>query len=102
MKGQQEHDETDVDAVTNSFDDLSIFDLDDTESIIESAEPERSNAQREIETLKTIVVNEPNLEIIKSKLIATHELRCEIFNNLEVNLRLEFPYFFSCPDLVIQ
>lgn len=103
MNGQPAHDnEIDVDTVASAVEDIDIIDLDYTDSDTTYSEPnqERSVAQKDIESLQTIITNEQNLEIIKSKLVATYNLRCEILNNPEISLRLEFPYFFTCPDLV--
>lgn len=103
INGRTEHaNEVDIDTVADAVDNIDIVDLDETDSETDNSQTDqgRSVAQKEMEYLKTVVANEQNLEILKSKLVATYDLRCEVLNKSEINLRLEFPYFFTCPELV--
>lgn len=57
-------------------------------------------ARSEIQFLKSVVVNDQNLQVIKEKLFATAEFRKEMLRDEKTELRVEFPYFFTNPYLV--
>lgn len=54
-----------------------------------------------VRSLKGTVVNEQNMDMIKTTLRETIEYRSEMVKNDNLDCRVEFPYFFTCPDLVI-
>lgn len=53
-----------------------------------------------LDQMKSIVVNDRNIDLIKSKLVLTVEYRTQLLKDKEVNLKEEFPYFFVSPCLV--
>lgn len=57
-------------------------------------------AKADIDFLKTILVNEENIGLIKEKLIATKSYRLKMMEELEIDLLEMFPYFFTNPSLV--
>lgn len=59
-------------------------------------------AKADIELLKTILVNEVNMGLIKEKLIATKSYRLKMMEELDIDLLEMFPYFFTNPSLVMQ
>lgn len=56
--------------------------------------------QADIWFLKSAVCNEENLDLIKEKLLGTIQYRSKLLKEPTVDLLVEFPYFFKCPDLV--
>lgn len=58
------------------------------------------SARNDVEFLKSVIVNDRNLESIKAKLISTSEYRSKMLEDKEIDLRIEFPYFFISPNLV--
>lgn len=57
-------------------------------------------AQEDLRLLKGIVVNDQNMDEIKLKLAKTADYRAKILKIKEIDLRVEFPYFFTHPRLV--
>lgn len=53
-----------------------------------------------VRALKSTVVNEQNIDLIKAKLRETMDYRCKMLKNEKLDYRIEFPYFFTNPDLV--
>lgn len=68
----------------------------------ESNNLEIPDARDTIQSLKSFVVNEENMEFFKAKLFETAEYRFKMLQNKQIDLRVEFPYFFTCPELVIK
>lgn len=56
--------------------------------------------KEDVEFLKSVIVNSDNMEIIKSKLSQTVAYRSTMLKNDQLCYRIEFPYFFTNPDLV--
>lgn len=59
-------------------------------------------ARNDIEFLKSVTVNEGNMQIIKEKLISSAEYRMRMLKDHHIELRVEYPYFYTYPDLVIN
>lgn len=59
-----------------------------------------SQAQEDCQILKGLVVNSQNLDEIKLKLTKTIQYRSRIVKDQNLDLRVEFPYFFTHPSLV--
>lgn len=57
-------------------------------------------AKVDYDYLKTSIVTSENIDIIKAKLVLTHEYRMGLLYNKAIDLRENFPYFFVFPDLV--
>lgn len=57
-------------------------------------------AENDLLFLKSIVVNDRNMEEIKLKLTKTASYRKKLLNKNELNLRVNFPYFYMHPQLV--
>lgn len=53
-----------------------------------------------IQYFKSVVVNDSNMPIIKSKLEATVAVRKAMMKNKRMDLLENFPFFFAHPDLV--
>lgn len=56
--------------------------------------------EQEVFILKSTMVNDQNIPMIKEKLIATMAYRLDMLKAPEVDLLENFPYFFSNPELV--
>lgn len=75
-------------------------------SVSESEDPEDSEEtascpEEDVEFLKTTMVNDKTMDIIKSKLAATSEYRRKLIReNHSIDLLENFPYFFTSPQLV--
>lgn len=67
---------------------------------VQNNEDENIDAQSGVNYLKKVVVNEANMPEIKQKLIETLDHRLKMLEALEIDLRTEFPYFFTHPQLV--
>lgn len=62
---------------------------------------DNSEAKSVIATLKSIAVGPETIAEIMQKLEITREYRKDLLlSNMELNLKQEFPYFFTHPDLV--
>lgn len=62
-----------------------------------------SSCQEDLDFLKIAVINEENMDIIKSKIAATSEYRRQLIRaNHSIDLLENFPYFFHNPKLVTQ
>lgn len=60
-----------------------------------------SSCQEDLEFLKVAVVNEANMHILKSKLVATSAYRLHLIStNHSIDLLENFPYFFHNQSLV--
>lgn len=57
-------------------------------------------AKLELEVLKSTIVNNDNMAEIQNKLKLTYSYRMNLLQELEINLREYFPYFFVSADLV--
>lgn len=57
-------------------------------------------AQEDLRFLKGAVVNDHNMNEITLKLVRTAEYRTKLLEKKEIDLRNEFPYFFTHPRLV--
>lgn len=57
-------------------------------------------ASNEVEDMKTMVVNQFDLDVIKEKLDKTLRFRSTMLDEMRLNLRESFPYFFTAPALV--
>lgn len=99
--------EVDTDEVAGAFGEMEI-NVNAIESQSEGIENiARSDTTEElarvdIEYLKTVVVNESSIEMIKDKLVSTAEYRSKMLDDKQTDLRIEFPYFFTHADLVIN
>lgn len=89
-----------VDEATSILNEICI-DGNGIENKIPSLEDTEELARIDIEYLKSITVNKGNIEIIKDKLISSAENRMKMLEDQQIDLRVEFPYFFTDPDLVI-
>lgn len=58
------------------------------------------NVQEEFHLLKSTIVNQENLELIKEKLKITSTYRSRLFTDRNINLLEQFPFFFTNPELV--
>lgn len=76
---------------TISLDSFRSDSLDDSDTI----------ARNIIQSLKGVVVNEQSIGFIKTKLAETTEYRLKMLQNKEIDLRTEFPYFYTNPELVL-
>lgn len=67
----------------------------------ENREEVSSSCQEDLKFLKIAVVNENNMDLIKSKIAATSEFRRQlIHDNHSIDLLESFPYFFHNQKLV--
>lgn len=67
----------------------------------ELSEDFSSSCQEDLDFLKVAVIDEANMDIIKSKLIATSEYRRHLITtNHSIDLLENFPYFFYNHKLV--
>lgn len=57
-------------------------------------------AKSDIDFLKTVLVNDENIGLIKEKLIATRSYRLKMMEELDIDLLEMFPHFFTNPSLV--
>lgn len=73
--------------------------VNEVENIDSDCETEE-NEEREVAILRSLLVNEENMLIIKQKLAKTIKLRSRLVNDDNVNLLERFPYFYTCPELV--
>lgn len=66
------------------------------------ATPETNNAEdvNEFELLKSTLVNNENMALIKVKLKLTLPYRLSLLRQIEINLLESFPYFFVSAELV--
>lgn len=53
-----------------------------------------------LQFLRTCVVTAEQMPIIQQKLISTSTYRRTLFENKNINLLEQFPYFFTNPELV--
>lgn len=89
--------EVDVNIV-GAVDGLRTISLDGSRS--ESSDDSDTFARNIIQSLKSVVVNEQSIGFIKTKLAETTEYRLKMLQNKDVDLRVEFPYFYTNPELV--
>lgn len=60
-----------------------------------------SSGQEDLDYLKTAVINDHSIDVVKSKLAATSKFRRQLIrNNHSIDLLENFPYFFHTPALV--
>lgn len=52
--------------------------------------------------MQSLVVNENNIPLFKDKLSKTIKYRLEISANSDSDLQINFPYFFTHPELVVH
>lgn len=57
-------------------------------------------AKTDLEFLKSVVVNDNTLSIFKEKLTLTLSYRINLVKDNETDLLVNFPYFFTYPELV--
>lgn len=50
--------------------------------------------------LKSLIVSNENMDMLLAKLDATRSYRSKLMIQMELNLKEEFPYFFTNPELV--
>lgn len=70
-------------------------------------EPEINENEKEkmdlaINFLKSVVVNDSNLDAIKEKLVETMRYRHDLMKNQRMDLKETFPFFFTRPQLVSE
>lgn len=53
-----------------------------------------------VQILKNTVVNDSNMDLIKSKLQSTSQYRLKMLEDKSIDLLENFPYFFANPMLV--
>lgn len=68
-------------------------------SVFESSATDESG-KNDVDFLKTVLVNEANMHVIKSKLQSTLSIRFEMMKTAELDLKETFPYFFTHSQLV--
>lgn len=90
-----------IDATAIALDEMSI-DENGARNVNSGLENREELVQNDIEFLKSITVNEGNMQIIKVKLSSSAEYRMQLLRDHHVELRVEFPYFFTDPDLVMK
>lgn len=56
--------------------------------------------RNEVRYLRSVMVTDENMDIVKQKLIKTLDYRANMVKDCEIYFRVEFPYFFSNPELV--
>lgn len=93
--GQACPDKQSVDEAVNAMENVDLKD-------VASAPKSQSHPSELVRALKAIVANKQNIDEIKAKLRATMDYRSEMMKNEEVDLCIEFPYFFMSPDLVLS
>lgn len=69
---------------------------DHMESVLYSESLHRNDVRK----LRSIVVNDENMNFIKNTLFKTLEFRTKMTRDEKVEFRVEFPYFFTNPELV--
>lgn len=72
----------------------------DSESDIDNQDNHEKLCKNDIEILKTTIVNDDNMKLIKSKLEATSQYRLKMLQDKSIDLLETFPYFFVDPNLV--
>lgn len=60
------------------------------------------DAQHEISQMKSMIVNEQNIPLIKEGLVKTMQHRLDMLRDGRIDLLENFPYFFSNPELVSE
>lgn len=60
------------------------------------------DAQHEIFQMKSMIVNEQNIPLIKEGLVKTMQHRLDMMQDRKIDLLENFPYFFSNPELVSE
>lgn len=85
----------------------SVLNLSNIQNIsMNDVEPVNNVSSDEMKRLFTemqsLVVNENNIPIFKDKLSKTVKYRLEISANSDGDLQINFPYFFSHPELVVH
>lgn len=69
----------------------------------EGAQEIFSSSQEDLDFLKIAVINQHNVDVIKTKLSATSDYRRQLIRgNHGIDLLENFPYFFHNPELVTQ
>lgn len=58
------------------------------------------NAKENFEFLKSAIIDQTDLEILKQKLNSTRSFRANMLQDKNIDLRENFPFFFSHPSLV--
>lgn len=66
----------------------------------EIAQDEKEKLDAAMNFLKSVVVNDANLEEIKEKLIETMKHRHDLMKNQRMDIKETVPVFFACPELV--
>lgn len=73
----------------------------DPEPVLSESDQERMDVA--IDFLKSVVVNESNLNEIQEKLTDTMEYRHDLMKNTRTVIKETFPFFFfACPELIID
>lgn len=75
---------------------------DESEPDNEIQENYEKNCQENLDILKTTIVNDSNMALIKSKLEATSQYRLKLLQDKSIDLLETFPYFFVDPKLVSE
>lgn len=97
---QQEIEFERLEEVTSEMVDLRV-NVDAAIAIEVAAESDVNESHRnEVRILKSLVVCHENMHVIKDKLTQTLDYRTKLVKDKELYFRVEFPYFFSNPDLV--
>lgn len=65
-------------------------------------EDEDEKAKQEMEHLKSLIVNDENMNEIKDLIVSTIPFRNKLMCDPKTNLKEWFPFFFTCVDLVIK
>lgn len=100
----QECDNASVGEATTDLEALSVTDLVGSSNSSSQHLTEvldlHAEARQDMKLLISVVANKQNIDFIKQKLLSTLEYRSEMLRNNKTDLRVEFPYFFTYPELV--
>lgn len=66
------------------------------ESVVDSESLQRND----VRSLRTMVVNDGNMNFIREMLFKTREYRAKMTRDKKIDFRVEFPFFFTNPELV--
>lgn len=58
------------------------------------------DGKEDFEFLKSVIIDQTDVEILKQKLGSTRSFRANMLQDKNIDLRENFPFFFSHPNLV--
>lgn len=102
---QPENENVRVDETTSAMDGISLENgssenADETSAQASAGNEMNAILRNEIRLLRSLVVCEDTMHIIKQKLAETLDYRTTLMKDKEIDFRVEFPYLFSNPELV--